>query len=222
MSAGEHERFMRAALDEARLARIAGEVPVGAVIVHDGAIVGRGHNASLALNDPSGHAEVLAMRDAASNFGNYRLVDTTLYCTVEPCLMCLGTAIHARVGRLVFGATDFKVGAVGRLETLRVLGAEFNHRVESTGGVLADEASALLLEFFRERRVGAQADGGENLPERYRSGRNGGASKALCLGDQARGFESHPLRHRTESSAVHDRRWPVSIERKARRRAMER
>ena len=141
----EHERFMRVALDEALLARDAGEVPVGAVVVAGGEIVGRGHNASLALHDPSAHAEVLAMRDAAARLLNYRLVDTTLYCTVEPCLMCLGTAIHARVTRLVFGATDFKVGAVGRLETLRALGAEFNHRVETTGGVLAEEASALLL-----------------------------------------------------------------------------
>ena len=193
----EHERFMRVALEEATLARRAGEVPVGAVAVVDGEIVGRGHNASLALHDPSAHAEVIAMRDAAARLGNYRLVGTTLYCTVEPCLMCLGTAIHARVTRLVFGATDFKVGAVGRLETLRALGAEFNHRVDATGGVLAEEASALLLDFFRERRVAARAETEDSLAERYRSGRNGGASKALCLGDQARGFESHPLRHRS-------------------------
>ena len=193
----EHERFMRVALEEALLARQAGEVPVGAVLVVDGDIVGRGHNASLALHDPSAHAEVLAMRNGAARLGNYRLVGTTLYCTVEPCLMCLGTAIHARVTRLVFGATDYKVGAVGRLETLRALGAEFNHRVDATGGVLAEEASALLLDFFRERRGAARSDAEESLAERYRSGRNGGASKALCLGDQARGFESHPLRHRS-------------------------
>ena len=193
----EHDRFMRIALEEARLARDAGEVPVGAVAVVGGDIVGRGHNASLALHDPSAHAEVLAMRDAAARLGNYRLVGITLYCTVEPCLMCLGTAIHARVTKLIFGATDYKVGAVGRLETLRALGAEFNHRVEATGGVLAEEASALLLEFFRARRLSARADAEESFAERYRSGRNGGASKALCLGDQTRGFESHPLRHRT-------------------------
>ena len=196
----EHERFMRVALDEALLARDAGEVPVGAVVVAGGEIVGRGHNASLALHDPSAHAEVLAMRDAAARLHNYRLVDTTLYCTVEPCLMCLGTAIHARVTRLVFGATDFKVGAVGRLETLRALGAEFNHRVGTTGGVLAEEASALLLAFFRGRRVATRVETGDVFAERYRSGRNGGASKALCLGDQARGFESHPLRHRPRVS----------------------
>ena len=193
-----HDRFMRIALDEAALARDAGEVPVGAVVVVEECVVGRGYNASVARNDPSAHAEVLAMRDAAQKLGNYRLVGATLYCTVEPCLMCLGTAIHARVARLVYGATDLKVGAVGRLEALRALGADFNHRVEATGGVLADEASSLLLDFFRERRVIARADRTEELDptERYRSGRNGGASKALCLGDQARGFESHPLRHR--------------------------
>ena len=193
----EHERFMRVALEEAALARTAGEVPVGAVAVVGGEIVGRGHNASLALHDPSAHAEVLAMREAAASSGNYRLVGTTLYCTVEPCLMCLGTAIHARVTRLIFGATDYKVGAVGRLETLRALGAEFNHRVDTMGGILAEEASALLLAFFRERRVTARAETEDSFTERYRSGRNGGASKALCLGDQARGFESHPLRHRS-------------------------
>ena len=193
----EHERFMRVALEEAALARKAGEVPVGAIAVVGGEIVGRGHNASLALHDPSAHAEVLAMREAAARSGNYRLVGMTLYCTVEPCLMCLGTAIHARVTRLVFGATDYKVGAVGRLETLRALGAEFNHRVDTMGGILAEEASALLLEFFRERRVAARTETEDSFTERYRSGRNGGASKALCLGDQARGFESHPLRHRS-------------------------
>ena len=193
----EEDRFMREALQEARLARAAGEVPVGAVVVLDGRIVGRGHNASLAHHDPSGHAEVLAMRDAASRLRNYRLVGATLYCTVEPCLMCLGTAIHARVSRLVFGASDFKVGAVGRLEALRALGAEFNHRVLAQGGVLAEDASELLLEFFRERRATAREGIVQSITERYRSGRNGGASKALCLGDQARGFESHPLRHRS-------------------------
>ena len=199
----EHEQFMRIALEEAWAARSAGEVPVGAVLVLDGRIVGRGHNASLALHDPSAHAEVLAMRDAASRLGNYRLVGSTLYCTVEPCLMCLGTTIHARVSRLVFGATDLKVGAVGRLEALRALGADFNHRVDARGGVLAEEAAGLLLDFFRERREAARAaeDNVESIAERYRSGRNGGASKALCLGDQARGFESHPLRQLSEGAS---------------------
>ena len=197
---GEHERFMRLALEEAELARVAGEVPVGAVLVIGGEVVGRGHNASLALHDPSAHAEVLAMRDAGSRLRNYRLVGATLYCTVEPCLMCLGTAILARIGSLVFGATDLKVGAVGRLETLRALGADFNHRIDATGGVLSEEASSLLLSFFRERRLAARSETDTSFEERYRSGRNGGASKALCLGDQTRGFESHPLRHSSEVS----------------------
>ena len=192
----EHERFMHVALDEAVLARAAGEVPVGAIVVLDGRIVGRGHNASLALTDPTAHAEVLALRDAARTVGNYRLVGSTLYCTVEPCLMCLGSAMHARVSRLVFGASDLKVGAVGRLAALEQLGADFNHRFEALGGVLAEKAADLLLEFFRERRIAGRQFDPESDAERYRSGRNGGASKALCLGDQARGFESHPLRQK--------------------------
>ncbi len=194
----EHERYMRLALEEAVRARAAGEVPVGAVVVLDGEVLARGHNASLALHDPTGHAEVLAMRRAAQSVGNYRLVGATLYATMEPCLMCLGTAIHARVGRLVYGARDFKVGAVDRLEELRGLGSQFNHRLETEGGFLADEAGALMVEFFRERRVAARLLADERgITERYRSGRNGAASKAVCLGDQARGFESLPLRQRS-------------------------
>ena len=188
------DHYMRIALEGAATARKRGEVPVGAVVVLDDEVVATGHNASVALNDPTGHAEVLALRRAAERLGNYRLVGSTLYCTVEPCLMCVGTAIHARVHRVVFGASDFKVGAVGRLAALGFLGAEFNHRIQTRGGVLANEAAELLLEFFRERRLAARASGLEMAAERYRSGRNGGASKALCLGDQARGFESHPLR----------------------------
>ncbi len=189
-----HEHYMHLALEEAVRARSSGEVPVGAIVVLDGEVIARGHNASLALNDPTGHAEVLALRRAAERLGNYRLPGATLYCTVEPCLMCLGTAIHARVSRLIFGASDLKVGATGRVEALRAMGAGFNHRVETTGGVLADPAAALLLDFFRERRLAARSWVPDDETERYRSGRNGGASKALCLGDQARGFESHPLR----------------------------
>ncbi len=148
---------MRLALDEALRARAAGEVPVGAVVVAEGKVVGRGHNAVMALTDPAAHAEVLAMRDAANRLGNYRLVGATLYCTVEPCLMCLGTAMHARISRVVYGAPDLKVGAVGRLEALRRAGADFNHRFEAVGGVLAGEAAELLLDFFRERRAAARA-----------------------------------------------------------------
>ena len=193
----EHERFMHIALEEASVAQKAGEVPVGAVVVLGDQVVGRGHNSSLALMDPTGHAEVLALRAAATGTGNYRLVGATLYCTVEPCLMCLGTAMHARISRLVYGAPDLKVGATGRLEALRASGADFNHRVVTTGGVLAERASEMLLNFFRERRAHARGLTLNADMERYRSGRNGGASKAPCLREEARGFESHPLRQRS-------------------------
>jgi tRNA(adenine34) deaminase len=147
------ERFMEIALEEALRARLGGEVPVGAVVVLGDTIVGRSHNAVLALTDPSAHAEVLAIRAAAAHVGNHRLVGASLYCTVEPCLMCLGTAMHAMVSRVVYGAPDLKVGAVGRLAALRAAGADFNHRFEVVGGVLAERAAELLLDFFRERRA---------------------------------------------------------------------
>jgi tRNA(adenine34) deaminase len=145
--------FMGEALALARAARLAGEVPVGAVVVVDGVIVGSGHNASIARTDPTAHAEVLAIRDAAARIGNYRLVGATLYGTVEPCLMCVGAMLHARIGRLVYGAAESRVSATSRLEDLRGLGASINHRFETVGGVRAGEAASLLLEFFRERRV---------------------------------------------------------------------
>ena len=194
----EHERFMKAALDLAVRARALGEVPVGAVVVLDGQVIGRGHNSSLALSDPTAHAEVLALREASSRIGNYRLLGATLYCSVEPCLMCLGAAMHARIACVVYGARDLKVGALGRLEALRALGADFNHRVDSLGGVGAEAAADLLLDFFRERRAASHArdplEPEQENAERYRSGRNGGASKASCLREEARGFESPPLR----------------------------
>ena len=149
------ERFMRLALELAEKARLEGEVPVGAVVVDGEDVVGRGHNSPVGLADPTAHAEVQAVRAAAAARNNYRLVGTTLYCTVEPCLMCLGALLQARVQRLVFGATDPKLGATAKLEALREEGGRFNHRFEIRGGVLADEAAALLLEFFGERRCGA-------------------------------------------------------------------
>ena len=111
MPRDDDQRFMQLALSLAREARGAGEVPVGTVVVVDGAVTGRGRNASIALCDPTAHAEIIAIRDAASRLGNYRQVGATLYCTVEPCLMCLGAMLHARIGRLVFGAADSRVGA---------------------------------------------------------------------------------------------------------------
>ena len=124
---GEHdEHFMRLALDLARAARDAGEVPVGALVVQDGRVVGSGHNRSIADIDPTGHAEIVALRDASQHAKNYRLVGSTIYCTVEPCLMCLGAMMHARVARLVFGATESRIGATDKLESMRSLGADFN------------------------------------------------------------------------------------------------
>ena len=143
--------FMREALDEARRGAAAGEVPVGAVVVIDGAIVARAHNAPIALADPTAHAEVLALRAAGEKCGNYRLAGATLYATVEPCSMCCGAALHARVARVVYGARDPKAGAVDSL--FRLLDdARLNHRAAATGGVLAEEAARLLSAFFETRR----------------------------------------------------------------------
>ena len=143
--------FMQLAIAEARKAEEKGEVPVGAILVRDRRIVGAGHNRPIGMLDPTAHAEILALRQAASRLGNYRLPGTTLYVTVEPCAMCAGALVHARVSRLVFGTTDLRAGAVEthfQIVTERAL----NHRVEVTSGVLADECRALLQRFFQERR----------------------------------------------------------------------
>ncbi len=142
---------MRAALEEARRGLLNGEVPVGAVVVVDGAIVGRAHNAPIALNDPTAHAEVLALREAGRKLGNYRLTGAGLYVTVEPCPMCCGAALQARVARLVYGAADPKAGAVESLYRL-LDDPRWNHRVEAVGGVLGGECAALLREFFETKR----------------------------------------------------------------------
>jgi tRNA(adenine34) deaminase len=143
--------LMRAALDEARAAAEAGEVPIGAVAVVRGEIVARGQNRVLRDVDPTAHAEIVAMRAAAKALGNYRLVDCELYVTLEPCAMCAGAMIHARLGRLVYGAADPKAGAAGTV--LGVLNhPRLNHQMAVTAGVLADECGAMLREFFRERR----------------------------------------------------------------------
>ena len=146
------ERWMREALAEARLAGGRGEVPVGAVVVLDGAVVGRGGNQPIHATDPTAHAEVVALRDAALTAGNYRLTGAALYVTVEPCVMCAGALVHARVDRLVFGAAEPKAGAVRSV--MRVLDhPALNHRVEVAGGVLEPECTALMRAFFAERRV---------------------------------------------------------------------
>jgi len=145
------ERFMREALAEARRGLAAGEVPVGAVVVIDGVVVARAHNAPIAHSDPTAHAEILALRAAGAHVENYRLTDASLYVTVEPCAMCSGAALHARVAEVVYGAPDPKAGAVESLHRL-FDDARLNHRVTSRGGVLAAESAALLREFFEARR----------------------------------------------------------------------
>jgi tRNA(adenine34) deaminase len=146
---------MRAALREAERAAREDEVPVGAVVVRNGRIIGRAHNRPLHLNDPTAHAEVLALRQAARRTGNYRLNGCTLYVTIEPCAMCAGAMVHARIQRLVFGSREPKAGAVG--SALRVLNhPKLNHRVEVVRGVLAAESASLLHEFFRRRRSEAR------------------------------------------------------------------
>ncbi len=144
--------YMGQALDAARLALAAGEVPVGAVVVGEGGeILGRGCNQPIGLNDPTGHAEVLALRQAAAAAGNYRLPGGALYVTIEPCIMCLGAMLQARVARVVFGAADPKAGACVSLYRLPEEG-RFNHRLAVTGGVREAECRELLQEFFRARR----------------------------------------------------------------------
>ena len=142
---------MREALAEAERGKAAGEVPVGAVVVVDGAIVGRAHNAPIALSDPTAHAEVLALREAGRRTGNYRLPGATLYVTLEPCAMCCGAVVQARLARVVYGARDSKAGAVESLYRL-LDDARLNHRVAASGGVLAAESAALLRGFFDTRR----------------------------------------------------------------------
>ncbi|HUL03929.1 MAG TPA: tRNA adenosine(34) deaminase TadA [Gemmatimonadales bacterium] len=148
----DDERWMAVALEEAARGAEAGEVPVGAVVVVEGRIVGRAHNAPIALVDPTAHAEVLALRAAARETGNYRLTGATLYVTVEPCAMCCGAALHARIARLVYGAADPKAGAVQSLYRL-LDDARLNHRVEVVAGVLGPACGARLSEFFRARRT---------------------------------------------------------------------
>ena len=143
--------MMRHALALASRAAEAGEVPVGAVLVRDGAILGEGWNHPISGHDPTAHAEIGALRAGAAALGNYRLIDTTLYVTLEPCVMCAGAIVHARVTRLVFGAADPKTGAAGSVFDVFASG-KVNHLVQVEGGVLAEECGRLLTEFFRQRR----------------------------------------------------------------------
>lgn len=145
------QHYMRLAMALAETAAAAGEVPVGAIVVKDGVIIGRGSNAPIAKHDPSAHAEMLALRDAAQHLKNYRLVDCTLYVTLEPCAMCSGAIQHARIARLVFGASDPKTGCCGSVLNL-MAEAKLNHHTAVTGGVLAEECGAGLSAFFAARR----------------------------------------------------------------------
>ncbi len=143
--------FMQAALQQAQLGAVAAEAPVGAVVVTNGEVVAAGHNRTLVDRDPSGHAEVVVLRQAAKSAGNHRLVNATLYVTLEPCAMCVGAIVQARIARVVFGAYDQKAGALGSAIDLSDSSA-FNHRFEIQGGLLADDSAAILKEFFAARR----------------------------------------------------------------------
>lgn len=147
----QDEYWMRHALDLARRAWEQGEVPVGAVLVQNGRVIGEGWNRPIGQHDPTAHAEIMALRQGGKVLENYRLLDTTLYVTLEPCVMCAGAMVHSRISRLVYGAHDIKSGAAGSL--LDVLGHPgMNHQVELQSGVLAEECAAMLSDFFRMRR----------------------------------------------------------------------
>lgn len=151
MQSGEDASWMELALEQARLAAAAGEVPVGALVIKDGEIIGRGHNRNLLDNDPTAHAEIVALRQAAARLGNHRLVGCIMVATIEPCSMCAGALIHARIARLVYGASDPKAGAAG--STVQVINhPRLNHHMEVTAGVLAERCSEILQEFFRRKR----------------------------------------------------------------------
>jgi len=154
-----HAPFMRMALEQAQEARQAGEVPVGAVVVVDGEVVGRGSNQPIGTHDPTAHAEIVALREAARRLGNYRLGGgATLYVTVEPCMMCVGAMIHARIGTLVYGAPEPKAGAVDSTQRAHEHPA-LNHRLAVVAGVLEEECRAAMQEFFQERRGKINAEG---------------------------------------------------------------
>ena len=142
---------MRMALDEAKSALESGEVPVGALITMEGRVLAKAHNSPILMKDPTAHAEILAIRKAADKTGNYRLIGTTIYVTIEPCVMCAGAIIHARIARLVFGATDPKGGALSLYDMFS--DRKLNHLVDVTGGVLKEECGKIMSRFFREKRI---------------------------------------------------------------------
>lgn len=151
MQAELDHQFMQQALNQARLAAAAGEVPVGAVLVRDGHVISTGFNQPITNNDPSAHAEMMALRAAAQSESNYRLPGTTLYVTLEPCTMCAGAMLHARVERVVFGATDPKTGAAGSVFNV-FSEKQINHQTQVEGGIMGEECGQVLRDFFKERR----------------------------------------------------------------------
>jgi tRNA(adenine34) deaminase len=157
MPRSAEEGYIREALELARQAEALGEVPVGAVVVKDGEIVGRGFNAPISRHDPSAHAEMMALRDAAQRLGNYRLPGCELFVTLEPCAMCSGAIFHARIARVVFGARDLKTGAAGSALDL-FAATQINHHAEVEGGVLAAECGAVLSGFFAARRAAQKSN----------------------------------------------------------------
>jgi len=156
MNQTDDTTYMQAAIAEAQLARAKGEVPIGAVIVHAGQIIGRGHNLRETSNDPTSHAEMVAIRQAAAAIGHWRLLETTLYVTLEPCVMCMGAIILARIPRLVYACRDPRAGAVGSIYDF-ARDERFNHQVDVVEGVLGAECSALLSGFFQELRTRRKA-----------------------------------------------------------------
>jgi len=154
----EHADFMRLALAQAALARDADEVPIGAVLVLDGVVIGAGYNHPITAHDPTAHAEVVALRAAAASLQNYRLTGATMYVTVEPCLMCVGAMVHARIGTVVYGATEPRSGALVSMTRAHEFGG-LNHRLAALGGVREDECRAIIQAFFKQRRsTGRTAD----------------------------------------------------------------
>ena len=143
--------WMQRALELARRAESLGEVPIGAVLVKDDQIIGEGYNAPISQHDPTAHAEIMALRAAAQRIGNYRLLNTTLYVTIEPCVMCAGALVHARVAEVVFGATEPRTGAVGSVFDI-LQSSKLNHQVSVRGGIMANDCAAILQQFFKQRR----------------------------------------------------------------------
>ena len=152
MATEQDHQFMTAAIAEARLAEAEGEVPVGAIAVADGRIVGSGHNQPIGLGDPTAHAEILAIRSAGSQLKSYRLAEVSIYVTLEPCVMCVGAMVNARVSRVIYGARDEKAGALGSIYDIGRDG-RLNHRFEVVGGVMESECAEIMRKFFRARRA---------------------------------------------------------------------